>query len=208
MVSIYFYCLITLQKALVNTYQSYTLLHVLLYIILCKVILNQVNRIQNLKSKVWFFLQSQARNGSTLKAWAEKNNKIPDSSSKKSSSPNMECYSSVCRKDMKMVMESLGIFCSPESEELKEMTGSSELLELFDEKEPSVEEIKDTFEIFDENQKGFIVAEDLQRVLSKLGLKEGIELVNCRSMISRFDENGHGSIDFNQFVEFMENSFR
>ncbi|KAJ8775068.1 hypothetical protein K2173_020072 [Erythroxylum novogranatense] len=204
MESIYFYCLIVLQKASVNAQQSSTLLHVLLYIILCNVFLNQVNRIQKLISKVWFFLQSQVRIGCS-KASEEKDS--PDSSSKNSCFHNKEYPKSLCRKDTKMVMEKLGLFYSPESEGPKEMIGFNELSKLFDETEPSLEEVKDAFDIFDANQKGFIVAEDLQRVLPNLGLKDGIELVNCRNMIKRFDENGDDRIDFNQFVKLMESSF-
>ncbi|KAK9188953.1 hypothetical protein WN944_020358 [Citrus x changshan-huyou] len=78
---------------------------------------------------------------------------------------------------------------------------------LFEEKEPSLEEVKDAFDVFDENKDGFIDALELQRVLCILGMKEGFQLENCKKMIKTFDENGDGSIDFKEFVKFMESSF-
>ncbi|CAK9186078.1 unnamed protein product [Ilex paraguariensis] len=78
-----------------------------------------------------------------------------------------------------MVMTKLGIFCHPEDEKLQERLGSDDVTNLFDEKEPSLEEVKGAFYVFDENRDGFIDAMDLQRVLCALGLKEGLEIENC-----------------------------
>ena len=110
------------------------------------------------------------------------------------------------REDMEMVMEGLGLFCSPESEELKDSLASDEFSGLFQE-EPSFEEVKDAFDVFDQNRDGFIDAKELQRVLSVLGLKEGSKLEDCKKMIKTFDENKDGKIDFHEFVKFMENIF-
>ncbi|CAJ2668997.1 putative calcium-binding protein CML45-like [Trifolium pratense] len=109
------------------------------------------------------------------------------------------------RDEVKMVMEKMGIFCSSESDELEEKYGSKELSELFDENEPSLEEVKMAFDIFDENKDGFIDAKELQRVMCILGLKEGSEVENCQKMIKKFDENQDGRIDFIEFVRIMEN---
>lgn len=113
----------------------------------------------------------------------------------------------MCREDVEMVMGKLGIFCNPESEKLQERLGFNELSGLFEEKEPSLEEVKEAFYVFDENRDGFIDARELQRVLCVLGLSEGSRLEDCKRMIRDFDENGDGRIDFNEFVKFMENSF-
>ncbi|KAK9200666.1 hypothetical protein WN944_015864 [Citrus x changshan-huyou] len=85
--------------------------------------------------------------------------------------------------------------------------GSAELSWLFEEKEPSLEQVKEAFDVFDENKDGFIDAMELQRVLCILCLKEGFELENCKKMIKTFDENGDGRIYFKEFVKFMETSF-
>ncbi|KAG4925830.1 hypothetical protein GYH30_051150 [Glycine max] len=112
------------------------------------------------------------------------------------------------RDEVKMVMAKLGFFFSSESEELQEKYGSKELSELFEEQEPSLEEVKQAFDVFDENKDGFIDAEELQRVLCILGLKEAAKLENCHKMIRIFDTNQDGRIDFIEFVKIMENRFR
>ncbi|XP_027352919.1 probable calcium-binding protein CML45 [Abrus precatorius] len=111
------------------------------------------------------------------------------------------------RDEVKILMAKLGFFCSSESEELEENYGSKELSELFEEQEPSLDEVKQAFDVFDENKDGFIVAWELQRVLSILGLKEAAQLENCQKMIKNFDENQDGRIDFSEFVKIMENHF-
>ncbi|XP_010088139.2 probable calcium-binding protein CML45 [Morus notabilis] len=111
------------------------------------------------------------------------------------------------REDVEMVMGKFGIFCSRDSEELRESFGSDELSSLFDESEPSLEEVKEAFDVFDKNRDGFIDAKELQGVLCILGLKEGSELEDCKKMIRNFDINRDGKIDFNEFVKFMETTF-
>lgn len=88
--------------------------------------------------------------------------------------------------------------------ENKSNLGEEELVGLFEEEEPSFEEIKETFKVFDVDEDGFVGAADLQRVVGSLGLKEGCSLGECREMIKRFDVNGDGLIDFQEFVTFME----
>ncbi|XP_058736403.1 probable calcium-binding protein CML45 [Vicia villosa] len=109
------------------------------------------------------------------------------------------------RDEVETVMAKMGIFCSEESEELEEKYGSKELSELFEENEPSFEEVKMAFDVFDENKDGFIDAMELKRVLCILGFKEGLEVENCQKMIKKFDENQDGRIDFIEFVKIMEN---
>ncbi|KAE8734508.1 putative calcium-binding protein CML30 [Hibiscus syriacus] len=95
-------------------------------------------------------------------------------------------------------MGNLGIFCSKESDEL---------CRLFEEEEPSLEELKEAFDVFDVNKDGFIDAQELQRVVCVLGLKEGLKIENCNKMINKFDVNSDGRIDFQEFVKLMEITF-
>lgn len=112
---------------------------------------------------------------------------------------------SISREEVEMVMGDLSLFCSTESEELPQRFCFNELSQLFDE-EPSLEEVKNAFDVFDVNRDGFIDAKELQRVLQILGFKEGSELGNCTKMIRAFDQNKDGKIDFQEFLKFMENT--
>ncbi|KAK9116708.1 hypothetical protein Sjap_015655 [Stephania japonica] len=112
------------------------------------------------------------------------------------------------REDVEMVMGNLRIFCDPANgERLQERIGNDEISAMFEEKEPSLEEIKGAFNVFDVNRNGFFEAAELQRVLSALGFQEEAEMENCKIMIRAFDDNGDGRIDFTEFVKLMERSF-
>ncbi|GFY82980.1 calcium-binding EF-hand family protein [Actinidia rufa] len=78
---------------------------------------------------------------------------------------------------------------------------------LFEEKEPGLDEVKEAFDVFDENRDGFLDAREIQRVLYNLGFKDGLEIERCKRMIDAFDDNGDGRIDFKEFVKLMENMF-
>ena len=116
-------------------------------------------------------------------------------------------YDYLSREDAEMVMRSLGLSADQESDELQERYSSKEMSSLFEEKEASLEEVKQAFDVFDENRDGFIDAKELRRVLTILGFKEGSYLEKCSVMIRSLDGNKDGRIDFNGFVKFMESSF-
>ncbi|THU53176.1 hypothetical protein C4D60_Mb10t11630 [Musa balbisiana] len=103
------------------------------------------------------------------------------------------------REDVEMVMDVMGLRRSRDGEPLREVS-SDELSSLFEEKEPSLEEVKETFRVFDQNGDGFIDALELQRVLTGLGFVEGLEMDACGGMIELYDENHDGKIDFVEFV--------
>ncbi|KAM0936178.1 putative EF-hand domain-containing protein [Dioscorea sansibarensis] len=111
------------------------------------------------------------------------------------------------REDVGVVMEKMGLHCNQEGEQLKEFSGFDEFSVMFEEEEPSLEEVNMAFSVFDENKDGFIDAEDLQRVLLKLGFTEGRDLDECRRMIHLCVGNNDSQIDFNGFLKFMERSF-
>ncbi|KAF2313611.1 hypothetical protein GH714_012389 [Hevea brasiliensis] len=101
-------------------------------------------------SRFWFSIRSKLSFGKS-KVCEENKNQDSESS-------NQQDYFSrrddrnLCREEVEMVMGKLGLFCSAESEELKESMGSDELSQLFDEKEPSLEEVKKAFDVFDEKR--------------------------------------------------------
>lgn len=114
------------------------------------------------------------------------------------------------KKDIETVMEKMGLSCSRDDENqstVVECLGESEFSDLFEEMEPSLEEVKEAFDVFDANGDGFIDARELQRVLRDLGFREASKLEACEKMIGAFDKRGKGRIDFNEFFKLMENSF-
>nr|GMC69665.1 probable calcium-binding protein CML30 [Ipomoea batatas] len=82
-----------------------------------------------------------------------------------------------------------------------------EVSHLFDENEPSFEEIKETFDMFDEDGDGYIDEKDLGKLLFRImGFCE-FSQQDCRGMIKAFDENKDGRIDIGEFLKLMEDSF-
>ncbi|KAH7851537.1 hypothetical protein Vadar_013049 [Vaccinium darrowii] len=111
----------------------------------------------------------------------------------------------IVRGEVEVVMEKLGFFYDPSGDEIKENLGSDDITDLFDEKEVRLEEVKEAFDVFDENSDGFIDGNELEKVLCKLGF-EGFSGEDCEGMIGAFDENRDGVIDFSEFVKLLENS--
>nr|GMC50676.1 probable calcium-binding protein CML30 [Ipomoea batatas] len=81
-----------------------------------------------------------------------------------------------------------------------------EVLHLFEESEPSVAEIKEAFDVFDENGDGFIDEKEVERILCRMGFSE-VSQEDCRKMIMAYDDNKDGKIDFREFLKLMEHSF-
>ncbi|PWA63391.1 EF-hand domain pair [Artemisia annua] len=79
-----------------------------------------------------------------------------------------------------------------------------DILSVFDDEEPTLEEVKVAFDVFDENSDGFIDEYELRNMLCKLGEQENAMSKECRNMIKGFDVNGDGLIDFDEFVRLME----
>ncbi|XP_057775047.1 probable calcium-binding protein CML46 [Salvia miltiorrhiza] len=102
--------------------------------------------------------------------------------------------------EMNMVMNRLGMT----SINGNSSVGDQDLAALFEEEEPSFDEIKETFRIFEANNDGFIDASDLHRIVSSLGLKERYDLEEYKRMITAFDTNGDELIDFQEFLIFTE----
>ncbi|PKU73853.1 probable calcium-binding protein CML30 [Dendrobium catenatum] len=112
----------------------------------------------------------------------------------------------VTGEDMELVMEKLGFGIIDKAEKRNELLRSDDISAMFEEEEPSLEEAVEAFGFFDENRDGFVDAEELQRVLFKLGFG-GVELDSCKTMIAAHDDNGDGVIDFCEFLKLSESSF-
>jgi calcium-binding protein CML len=61
----------------------------------------------------------------------------------------------------------------------------------------------EAFKVFDSNGDGFISCEELQSLLSKLGLWDEKTGKDCRSMLCRYDTNLDGVVDFEEFKKMM-----
>lgn len=65
------------------------------------------------------------------------------------------------------------------------------------------EDIKEAFNVFDQNGDGFITVDELKSVLASLGLKQGRTAEDCKSMIMKVDVDGDGMVNFNEFKQMM-----
>ncbi|GKV08746.1 hypothetical protein SLEP1_g20338 [Rubroshorea leprosula] len=186
---------------------SFLLFEVLLLDVLLTQILECVKSIESFFSRHWSSPQSQIESGSSSVGDEKKNQTQEFPSSPVSSAGRKKDEGRIFREDVEMLMGRLGLVCSPVSEVLQESFGFNDFSGLFQETEPSLEEVRQAFDVFDMNRDGFIDEKELQSVLTVLELKEGTELDNCRKMIKIADANGDGRIDFLEFVKLMENTF-
>ncbi|KAJ4844344.1 hypothetical protein Tsubulata_048196 [Turnera subulata] len=97
-----------------------------------------------------------------------------------------------------------------DKEERKKRRSSAHHQDLIEEEEHEEEEEKTmesdlvkAFKVFDTNDDGFISCEELQSVLSRLGLWDEKSGKDCRSMICVFDSNLDGVLDFEEFKNMM-----
>ncbi|KAJ6306925.1 hypothetical protein OIU78_022102 [Salix suchowensis] len=64
-------------------------------------------------------------------------------------------------------------------------------------------DLVEAFKVYDSNGDGFISAEELQSMLSRLGLWDEMTGKDCRGMISKYDTNLDGVLDFEEFKKMM-----
>lgn len=87
-------------------------------------------------------------------------------------------------------------------------TISDQNLLMVDDEEHEVEEDRESdlekaFKVFDLNGDGFISCEELQSVLTRLGLWEENSGRDCKAMICVYDTNLDGMLDFEEFKRMM-----
>ncbi|KAG4906513.1 hypothetical protein AAZX31_20G031000 [Glycine max] len=110
----------------------------------------------------------------------------------------------LCKEEVIVVMQKLGMSVERDGDGIEDF-GEQEITQMSENEVISVEEVKEAFNVFDENKDGFIDAGELQRVLRCLGLER--DFVQCQKMINGIDQNGDELIDHNEFFMLMEQSF-
>ncbi|KAL8048764.1 hypothetical protein ABFX02_07G087900 [Erythranthe guttata] len=65
------------------------------------------------------------------------------------------------------------------------------------------EDMREAFNVFDQNGDGFITVDELKAVLASLGLKQGRAVEDCKKMIMRVDADGDGMVNFTEFKQMM-----
>ncbi|KAJ3700056.1 hypothetical protein LUZ61_003761 [Rhynchospora tenuis] len=113
---------------------------------------------------------------------------------------------SITRVDLKNVMQDVCQFSTEEEDIGDNMLDYQEFFALFEDKEPSLDEIWEAFSIFDQDSDGFFDARDLQRVLINLGLQGGTNLNTCQHMIELYDRGGDRKINSSDFCRILESS--
>ncbi|CAI9107280.1 OLC1v1006599C1 [Oldenlandia corymbosa var. corymbosa] len=66
------------------------------------------------------------------------------------------------------------------------------------------EDMREAFNVFDQNGDGFITVEELRSVLSSLGLKQGRTIEDCQLMIKKVDKDGDGMVNYKEFRQMMK----
>ncbi|URE33043.1 hypothetical protein MUK42_06858, partial [Musa troglodytarum] len=66
------------------------------------------------------------------------------------------------------------------------------------------EDMREAFNVFDQNGDGYISVEELRSVLVSLGVKQGRTAEDCRMMINKVDVDGDGRVDFMEFKQMMK----
>ncbi|XP_068662289.1 probable calcium-binding protein CML18 [Aristolochia californica] len=119
----------------------------------------------------------------------------------------------ISSSELASVMEALGSFSSPD--ELQRMLaeidsdgdGYIDFKEFVKFHQISTEagsadnELRDAFQMYDLDKNGLISAEELHKVLHKLG--ESCSVQDCAKMISSVDSDGDGNVNFDEFLKMM-----
>ncbi|KAK4260580.1 hypothetical protein QN277_003676 [Acacia crassicarpa] len=119
-------------------------------------------------------------------------------------------------KELYDTLESLGIFIP--YKDLSEMIDKidvkgdgcvdmeefGELYKAIMEERNEEEDMREAFDVFNQNSNGFITVDKLRSVLSSLGLKQGRVVEDCRKMIIKVNVDGDGRVNYNEFKQMMK----
>ncbi|CAL0324051.1 unnamed protein product [Lupinus luteus] len=122
----------------------------------------------------------------------------------------------ITKKELNDSLENLSIFI-PDNELTKmiekidvngdgcmDMDEFGELYQSIIEDRDEEEDMKEAFNVFDQNRDGFITVEELRSVFASLGLKQGRTVEECKKMIMKVDVDGDGMVDYNEFKQMMK----
>nr|KYP58445.1 Calmodulin-like protein 7 [Cajanus cajan] len=122
----------------------------------------------------------------------------------------------ITKKELSDSLENLGIFI-PDKElslmiEKIDVNGDGcvdidefgELYQTIMDERDEEEDMREAFNVFDQNGDGFITVDELRTVLSSLGLKQGRTVEDCKNMIMKVDVDGDGMVDFKEFKHMMK----
>ncbi|XP_057795642.1 probable calcium-binding protein CML44 [Salvia miltiorrhiza] len=112
-------------------------------------------------------------------------------------------------EELQHLLEQIGI--QTRAEELEKLVGATaglNYLDFFFFYEANVkaehdDDLLKAFEVFDLNGDGRISCDELHSVLSRLGLLEKRSADDCKEMISVYDANSDGVLDFHEFKDMM-----
>ncbi|KAL7117878.1 hypothetical protein ACP275_03G100000 [Erythranthe tilingii] len=123
-------------------------------------------------------------------------------------------------EELHLLLEKIGVHTT--SEELEKFVGKTSLdyIDFFffyeamvkakiagkESDEDSSDDLSKAFKVFDLNGDGYITCDELQSVLSRLGLWEKRSGQDCKDMIRVYDENLDGVLDFEEFKNMMSAS--
>ncbi|KAM5570164.1 calmodulin-like protein 7 [Rosa sericea] len=122
----------------------------------------------------------------------------------------------ISRKELSDSLENLGIFI-PDKELLNmiqkidvdgdgcvDIDEFGELYQSIMDERNEEEDMKEAFNVFDQNGDGFIAVDELRSVLSSLGLKQGKSIEDCKRMIMKVDVDGDGRVNYKEFKQMMK----
>ncbi|XP_060205462.1 calcium-binding allergen Ole e 8-like [Lycium barbarum] len=67
-----------------------------------------------------------------------------------------------------------------------------------------VKELREAFDLYDQDSNGLISAVELHKILTRLG--ESCSVEDCTTMINSFDSDGDGYVNFDEFKKMMTNN--
>ncbi|KAF8391823.1 hypothetical protein HHK36_022161 [Tetracentron sinense] len=110
----------------------------------------------------------------------------------------------ITKKELSDSLENLGIYISDNDlvqmfekidvnkDECLDLEEFSELYQTIMAERDEEEDMREAFNVFDQNGDGFITVEELRSVLVSLGLKQGRTVEDCKKMIRKVDVDGDG----------------